>query len=217
MKGNKKKSVLQDALVLFCITIISGLLLGLVYVVTAKPIAQRTEQKKKEAYQKVCSAAASFEETTAVTEVMQKQAEIFKVKGLKNVSVTELLVALDENGVQVGCVMTVVSGSGYGGDITMAIGVDVQGRILGLEFLELEETAGLGMNAKKDTFRGQFYDKSVEQFVVVKGEALTEGEIVALSSATITSKAVTDGVNAALALQQALQATSASEGEEVQP
>ncbi len=203
-ENKKQESIIKDALILGCITLISGLLLGLVYVITADRIAERAEEKKNAAYRQVCSEATFFEETDATKLVCETQKQLLEAQGIRQVTVTELVEAKNAEGQRIGYVMTVVSGSGYGGDITMAIGVDLSGHILGLEFLVLEETAGLGMNAKNTSFTGQFLDKDVTQFVVVKGSATAPDEILALSSATVTSRAVTDGVNATLVLYREL-------------
>ena len=64
--------------------------------------------------------------------------------------------------------------------------------------MTISETAGLGMNATKDEFKNQFKDKQVDSFEVTKTGAAADNEIDALSGATITSKAVTRGVNAGL-------------------
>ena len=65
-------------------------------------------------------------------------------------------------------------------------------------FLSKDETPGLGMNAQKDSYKDQYKQPVPENgFTLVKGEA-AEGEISAMTGATITSTAVTDAVNAAI-------------------
>lgn len=79
-------------------------------------------------------------------------------------------------------------------------GVDNGGAITGVELLEISETAGLGMNAQKESFRDQF--QGLSGSIGVAKSAAGEGEITALTGATITSRAVTNAVNQALALYQ---------------
>ena len=55
------------------------------------------------------------------------------------------------------------------------------------------------MKAKEASFQNQFKDKKVEQFKYTKSGASADNEIDALSGATITTNAVTNNVNAALA------------------
>ena len=93
--------------------------------------------------------------------------------------------------------MTVTTSEGYGGNIQVSVGIASDGTVKGIELLSLKETAGLGMNATKDEFKGQYADKLVDTFVVTKSGAKTDEEIDAITSATVTSNAVTGAVNAA--------------------
>jgi electron transport complex protein RnfG len=54
------------------------------------------------------------------------------------------------------------------------------------------------MNAKNEEFRNQYVGKKVKKFQVVKTGKQEDDEIDSLSGATITSKAMTNGMNAAL-------------------
>lgn len=51
------KNIIKDACILFAITLVAGILLGLVYNVTKDPIAQQNEKAKQKAYQEVIAAA----------------------------------------------------------------------------------------------------------------------------------------------------------------
>lgn len=68
----------------------------------------------------------------------------------------------------------------------------------GISILSIGETAGLGMKANTDNFKKQFQDKKVDKFKYTKTGASSEDEIDALSGATITTNAMTNGVNAGL-------------------
>ena len=97
-----------------------------------------------------------------------------------------------------GYAIIITTPEGYGGDITLSLGVKNDGTLNGIEILSIGETAGLGMNATKDDFKNQFKDKKAEEFKVTKTGAQSEDEIDALSGATITSRAMVGGVNAGL-------------------
>lgn len=56
--------------------------------------------------------------------------------------------------------MNITSHEGYGGDINFSMGVSMDGTVTGVEMLSLSETAGLGMRAKDEEFKGQFAGKS---------------------------------------------------------
>ena len=91
-----------------------------------------------------------------------------------------------------------VAPNGFGGAITMMVGVSAEGKVLGISLISHAETPGLGAvsaanNDKGAAFRDQFRD-------LINGITIGSGDnqIDALSGATITSQAIVDGVNAAL-------------------
>jgi electron transport complex protein RnfG len=86
---------------------------------------------------------------------------------------------------------------GFGGAITMIVGVDGQGAVLGVEIVELSETPGLGAKADDVKWLAQYQGAS-GSLNVVKAATGNPGDITALSGATITSKGVTAGVQTAL-------------------
>ena len=92
-----------------------------------------------------------------------------------------------------------VTPGGFDNTITMMVGIGNDGKVLGISIGSHTETAGLGAVAAAKTsageqFRGQFAGKSGSVAVDKDG-----GEIGAITGATITSRAVCEGVNAALA------------------
>ena len=107
-----------------------------------------------------------------------------------------------------GYIVSVTTPNGYGGDIQVAIGINKDGKIAGTQILAIDETPGLGMNAKGE-FIEQFTGKKVEGFVHTKNGASKENEIDAITSATITTEAVTGAINAGLAFvnEQILEGT----------
>ena len=110
------------------------------------------------------------------------------------------VVEAKKGGETLGYIITVTDSEGYGGDIQFTVGVNAEGSVTGVSFLSIAESPGLGMNARDDaSFTKQYTGKAVEAFEVVKTGAEGDSQIEALSGATITSKAVTGGVNAALA------------------
>ena len=85
---------------------------------------------------------------------------------------------------------------GYGGDVKVLTGVNNSLEVTGIRILEHSETPGLGANATKESFYGQFTGKNKE--IGVKKNSPGENDIQAISGATITSKAVTEAVNMSL-------------------
>ena len=80
---------------------------------------------------------------------------------------------------------------GYAGDITVFVAVNNEGKVMGLVVQDMEETPGLGGKALTDY-------KFLCQFLNTSGEAEVGKTVDALTGATVTSKAVTRGVNAAV-------------------
>jgi len=94
-----------------------------------------------------------------------------------------------------------VAPSGFDGEISMMVGIDPEGKVTGISIISHTETAGLGAVAAADNEKGNAFRN---QFAGVQ-EAVSVGkEINAITGATITSKAVTAGVNAALEYVQNL-------------
>ncbi|QDW74115.1 RnfABCDGE type electron transport complex subunit G [Lachnospiraceae bacterium KGMB03038] len=184
--------IIKNTIILTVITLVSGLLLGLVYEITKEPIANAQEQAKREAWQAVFPDASqdAFEQIDVDGDVA---AQVIKDLGMSG-SIDEVC-AVD--GGDTGYVITVTDGEGYGGDIQITVGITADGTVSGVSFLSISETAGLGMKATESSFYEQYVGVQTEKFYVSKDGG--EGEpIDAISGATITSRAVTSAVNAAL-------------------
>ncbi len=192
-----KLGFIKDALILFAITLVAGACLGGVYTVTKEPIAAAQLEAKKEAYRTVLPDAADFEEGDFAAAIGQANTGIADLS-YGNVVIDECVTAVDASGSPLGYVVTATSKDGYGGAITVSVGITDSGEVKGIEFLTLAETAGLGMNADKPEWKGQFAGRTVEEFAVTKSGASSDNEIDAISGATITSRAVTGAVNSAL-------------------
>jgi len=198
------KTIIKDSLILFIITLIGGLCLGYVYDITKQPIAAQAEKSKKAAYEKVfiakdgSSLASDFIDLDKATYPLDNFAEILTAAGYADDSITEVACALDSNKKPTGLILTVVSKEGYGGDIKITVGILKDGTVNGISILSISETAGLGMKANTADFQNQFAYKNVDKFKYTKSGATADNEIDALSGATITTNAMTNGVNSAV-------------------
>ena len=192
-----KNKIVKDTLALTVITLVSGLLLGFVNDITAGPIASQQAKEKEEAYKAVFADAASFE--AILSEEDAELESYLDENGFKAQNIDEVMVAKDDAGNELGYAFTVTTSEGYGGDIRFAMGVQEDGTLNGISILSISETAGLGMRANTEDFKNQFKDKNVEKFTYTKTGAASDDEIDALSGATITTNAMTNGVNAGLA------------------
>jgi RnfABCDGE-type electron transport complex G subunit len=111
----------------------------------------------------------------------------------------------DKDGNLAGVAFTSV-GEGYGGFIKIMLGIDLTGKLIGIEILEHLETPGLGANIESpELFKNQFRGKSAKgspegKLVVIKGRKAKENwEIEALTGATISPRGVVQAVNDGLA------------------
>ena len=193
------KSV-KNVLCLTLITLVAGLALGYVYDLTKDPIAQMEENTKLEAYRSVFPEAAGFEDIGEDT----LEASKVRIQSDNGCEVDSAVTAKDASGADIGYVINVTTHEGYGGDISISMGVDNNGTVKGVEILKISETAGLGMKAKENKFKDQFAGKAVSQFTYTKTGATADFEIDAISGATITTKAVTNAVNTGLAFYGSL-------------
>lgn len=194
-----KNKIIKNTLILTAITLVFGLLLGISYEITKEPIAKSQLEAKQRAYSLVMPEAGDFKEYADFD--IKKAESILQSANLSENTIDEVVIAMKEEDT-LGYVITTTNGNAYGGDITVSVGIAIDGTVTGIQFLSISETAGLGMNAAKPEFYDQFGDQQVEQFVVTKTGATSDGEIDALSGATITSNAVVGNVNAALAYFQ---------------
>ncbi|MBQ6408479.1 MAG: FMN-binding protein [Butyrivibrio sp.] len=190
---NDTKSMIKNALILFAITLVAGILLGLVYQVTKDPIAYQEKLAQDKANQSVFASAATFEDVAVDTGKAESS-----LADYSGVSIESVKKALDGAGSVLGYVIQVKS-KGYGDFIEYTVGITNEGSINGISIIKIAETPGLGMNAEK-VIAPQFVDKAATLFSVVKSGQLSDAntQIEAISGATITSKAVTDGVDAAV-------------------
>jgi electron transport complex protein RnfG len=89
-----------------------------------------------------------------------------------------------------------VTPSGYGGPLDLMVGIGVDGKITGIKVLQHSETPGLGAKSTEPAFPKEFVGKDTKSEIkVTKSASPKADEIKAITAATITSRAVTKGVN----------------------
>lgn len=165
-------------IVLPIICLLLGMALAGVYNLTAPVIAEVEKQTANEARREVLSEADDF------TLVEKEFAE--------ELGIVECYTANNGTGATF-----MLNSKGYGGDISMMIGIDAEGKVTGTKILSHGETPGLGAKTDSPEFLSQYMGKG-GSLNVVKNAATAENDIVAIASATTSSKAVTTGVNNAL-------------------
>ena len=173
------KYVLRLALTLLAITAVVAAALAGVNSITAPAIAELNAQKTQEAIELVLPGGGEEIDFPAADLV----AKVYK----------------GENGYAVQ-----TTPGGFDNTITMMVGVDTEGKVLGISIVKHTETAGLGAVAAAKTSAGEAFR---DQFVGTSGSVAVSkdgGALDAITGATITSRAVCSGVNAALAAVAAM-------------
>lgn len=173
------KYILRLTLTLLLITAVVAGLLAFVNELTAGRIDELTRQKAEQAMREVLPAQNYTPLDAALPQ-----------------GVTEAYRAGDA-----GYVVRVAP-NGFGGAIDLMVGVKADGTVNGVAVIAHSETASLGANCTREEFRAQ-YAGGAGPFAVGQDG----GTIEALTGATVTSRAVTDGVNAALDFVREVQGT----------
>lgn len=169
------KEILRPTAVLFIICVVVAAALAGTNMLTADRIAQ-LEAENAEASRKIVLPAA--EEFTSQD--------------------NDAYYTGEAGGETVGYVFETGS-SGYGGTVKVMTGIDTEGNITGVVILSHDETPGLGANATKPDFLNQYLQPAPEDGLdVIKYQTPAEGQIEAMTGATVTSTAVTDAVNQAI-------------------
>ena len=170
--------ILRLALTLLIITGVMAAALAGVNAITAQRIADIEAEKTQAALAKVLPGAEDLTELpldsdAGIVKAVYKPADSSPVQGYA---------------VQ-------VAPAGFDGEISMMVGIDAEGKVVAISIISHTETAGLGAVAAADSAKGQAFR---QQFVGADAALTVGSDIDALTGATITSSAVTDGVNAAL-------------------
>ena len=176
MKKITPKAILVPTAALLVICLVATALLALTNSVTKQKTADNAVQKENLSRSLVLPEAKEFSEPEAL------EGGITYCTGRDGAD-------------NVGYVFT--SGAkGYGGTVSVMVGMDIEGVITGIEILSHDETPGLGANSTKPEFKNRFIGKSGALTV---SKTSNDGQNVqAITAATITSKAVVSAVNTAL-------------------
>ena len=197
-------SALKDALILVVITLVSGLLLGLVNMLTEEPIRQQKEQAVIDSCRAVFPSEEGFAQAVDFQLSGYVPSEQLKTSLSKDgVTVGNIYNAIGADGSVLGYAVEVTSAEGYGGDIRLMCGITSDGILRGVSILEISETAGLGMRAG-DVLVPQIHNLDVDHIVFTKTGKTSSNEIDAISGATITTTAFLNCVNAALDVTEEL-------------
>lgn len=228
----KERSFVVDAIILCIITVVLGAILAGVYTITKKPIADAQAETDNQACEVVIKALGDGASVTEAGGDEVEKANEFLKKHVIHKSVSEGEVSEEDaesyskyvavstikklqiNGADAGYVYIADAKKGYGGSISFVLGVN-DGVVTGIEITNQSETAGLGANCESDDFKSKFgYEKGLQypssDSLPMYYKAGTtpkdeQGQIEAMSGATVTSRAITNAVKGILLYDKELR------------
>lgn len=168
------KHILHLSVSLLIVTAVAALILSLVNTLTCDRIAELAEEKR-----------------LASMETVMPEANVFSELYCDDPTIDSITGAFAGTKFLGYCIE--VSPNGFGGAVSLMVGVNESGCVTGVSILDHSETASLGAKAASPDYLDQYVGKS-GTIQVNTGKNAIDG----LTGATITSKAITSGVNAAL-------------------
>ena len=185
--ANKESSFMNMVVTLFLVTFIASAALGYIYEITKGPIALAQLKKKNDAIKHVLP---DFE----------RVGEVYKVKPDDEKDSLEFYPAYDKDSNLVGTAVKTFTNKGFSGYVSIMVGILPNGTINSYDVLDQKETPGLG---NKMTF--WFKDSvNTKHSIVNKNPESTnfhvskdDGDIDAITAATISSRAFLDAVRRA--------------------
>lgn len=193
-KNSSTKAALNrgpfPVIVLIVACTICTLLLALINGITAEAREQQRMLKITQNRQLLFPEGKEFSEL----DVADLQPEVGNLTALAQVT--------DQSGQELGYIAESNS-PGYGGLVNVMVGIDTEGKIVGVRILDNSETAGLGKKVENDSFRNQFNDLSATDRYSARNNPEYK-KIDAVSGATISSEAVSQSINIACDAWQAV-------------
>lgn len=169
------KAIIIPTVSLFLICIFVTAALAFTNNLTADKIAENEQQSKQESMKTVCPEAQTFEEL--IPDVMYE--------------------GKDGSGNTVGYAISTAT-QGYGGQVKVMTGIN-DGEIIGVDvYYNDDETPGLGKNTSNESFRDQYKGLTTDSEISVSKDSSSGQTVDAVTSATISSRAVTKAVNEAV-------------------
>jgi electron transport complex protein RnfG len=179
------KENLKLGLILFVITAFAGLCLGFVNDLTAVAIAENASITSSDLVELLPGAKSksNLEVAGASSEEKIKVIEAFEVQGDSEL---------------VGHIFKVTT-KGFHGTVDLFVAISKEDKLSGIKIISHTETPGLGAKIVEDKFRSGFSNKKIDKGVnMVKTEAKQDNDVQAITGATVSSKAIGNGVNTAI-------------------
>ena len=188
-EGKKKRPVLpREAVILGVITLIAGICLSGVYAVTKEPIARQQQAASLASYREVCPDAESFAYDDDLSAAVEALGGGVYGTSFGKAYINEAVVGSAGERI-VGYVISVTSGDGVEGNITLSVGISADGTVTGIAFTELNETPGLGSLCGEPAFKDQFLGVRTDWFALNGSGMVIDGASAATGTADTASGA----------------------------
>ena len=199
------KEIIKLGLVLLSICVIAALALGFTNEGTKDKIDFNIKEANRLARIEV------FPQATDFIMLAERKSSTFENDAATDLIesyplISDIYEAQNEQGEKLGYIIT-TRPEGYGGGIDVIVGFTLEGQITGMRVGDHQETPGLGAKATGEDFYSQYENLLANGQISVKKDTVAEGEnaVQAITSATITTVAVTDGVNLSQVVLEALK------------
>ena len=180
------KYIFKPAITLLITAVITVALLSVVYNFTKEPIEKQKRRTQEEAMREVLPKASDYREME--TELSGSIVAIYEGLYISEALTDDVLIGY----------VIMLSPEGYSGNIDIVVGIYLgEGKISGMRVLRHTETPGLGALAVKEDFYSRYEGLPFGQLTVVRSSP-GENEIQAITSATITTRAITNAINEAI-------------------
>lgn len=194
--GENKKEFPKSAVNLTLITLVAGLALSAAYMLTKDTIELQQNAANIASYQAVCPDAENFENHEDLDAAVEALGGGAIDEAFGKTAVNKVVVGTGADGSVAGYVINASSFEGYDGEIAVSVGLSADGTVTGIAFTVMNETPGKGTKCDEDEFKSQFAGVQTDAFAL-------GGDIDGVAGATVSSKAVVNAVNTALAFYAA--------------
>ncbi len=191
------KFILKVAGTLTVISLVVAAMLGLVNSITADKIAEIDAENTRISMSAVAPEGSEFGDKMELTETAVAAAAAQGGKLMEMYPVTN-------GGAEAGYVLK-ISASGSQGSIVMMVGVDVNKAVTGISVVSHAETSGIGTKVVGNDLNAAG-EPVLDQFIGLSGAGslVVGSNITPITGATVSTKGITTGANAALAAVDAL-------------
>lgn len=182
------KEMIKIGISLLIICSVAAMALSFTNEVTKDKIDEQRQLASEEARKQVLPDAAEFK--------IVSEDQLKELKAINEI-IIEAYAALDTSGTTIGYVFKTTP-NGFSGAVEVTTGISVDGTVSGLRVGTHNETPGLGAKATDEAFYSQYAGKVTDSLIGVSKTGASGNDIQAITGATITSKAVSDGANASI-------------------